>query len=120
MTPPRTTPQVQRAAIEMFAHALVTATTIRQLHAAGTPWVDDALQGLIRALDDAAQAGVEMPLRLQISDHCLCHDGIPLDGPSLQAGALLQRCVEREIAALAFTPGLTIDEANRCFDLLLP
>ncbi|MBK8099717.1 MAG: HD domain-containing protein [Planctomycetes bacterium] len=120
MTPPRTTPQVQRAAIEMFAHALVAATTIRQLHATGTPWVDDALQGLIRALDDAAHAGVEMPLRLQISDHCLCHDGVPLDGPSLQAGALLQRCVEREIAALAFTPGLTIDEANRCFDLLLP
>lgn len=120
MTTPRTTPQVQRAAIEMFAHALVTATIARQMHAAGTPGVDSALQGLVRSLADAAETGVEMPLRLQISDHCLCHDGVPLDGPSLQAGSLLQRCAEREVAALAFSPGLTVDELNRCFDLLLP
>jgi putative nucleotidyltransferase with HDIG domain len=47
------------------------------------------------------------------------HDGIALDGPSLQARSLLRDCCSRGIAVLAIAPRIGADEVNRLLDLLL-
>ena len=111
--------ELRATAVVDFAHALVTATLNRQLHDRDGRFVLDALQDLVQALRRCEQLGVEMPLSLQCSDDRLFHDGRPLDGPSLQARSLLQRCSERQIAMLSFANGITVDEANALFDLLL-
>lgn len=115
----RTAAQLQRAAVLQFVHALVTATMYRRLFDRSSPFVLEGLREMVQALQTAAACGADMPLRLQLTDDCIHHDGKPLRGPSLQAAALLQACAERQIAQLAFATALTIDEANRCFDLLL-
>jgi putative nucleotidyltransferase with HDIG domain len=119
MSPTTTTAALQTQAVGAFANALVVAALNRQLHDRGSRWVTDALEDLVAALRRAASLGVDMPLRLLCSDDRLHHDGVPLDGPSLQARSLLRRLAERNIAVLAFGPGLDAAEANRLFDLLL-
>lgn len=111
--------ELRRSAVIDVGHALVAAALNRQLHARDDRLVHAALQELIAALDRTVELGVEQPLALQCSDDRLFHDGRPLDGPSLQARSLLQRCSERQIAVLSFASGLTVDEANALFDLLL-
>jgi len=111
--------EVQRTAVATFAHTLVTAVMNRALHHPDSQHVHDALRGLLQSLADAAAAGVELPLVLQIADDCLFYDGLDLEGPSLQARSLLQHCSERQIAALAFGKDLTLEETQRFFDLLL-
>lgn len=115
----RTGSAVQRAAVVTFVNDFVTATLNRLLHAPDNRFVAESLQAMVRSLRHAAHVGVEMPLALQCDDDRIHHDGNPLDGPSLQAGALLRACSERQIAVLSFLPGLDAAEANRCFDLLL-
>ncbi len=107
------------AAIVPFAHALVAAVQNRQLHGADHRFVLDGLVDLVAALRAAAEAGADMPLRLQFDDDRIYHEGEPLVGPSLQARTLLHRCRERNIAAIAFHRGLEAEEANRFLDLLL-
>ena len=114
-----TAEELREHAVVQFAGTLVIAALNRQLHDRDSRWVRDSLEDLVEALRHAAHLGVDMPLLLQCSDDRLHHDGRPLDGPSLQARSLLRRCAERQIAMLAFTPGLDVDEANRLFDLLL-
>ncbi len=114
-----TATELRQHAVQAFAHALVVAALNRQLHAADSRHVEQALAEVVAALQRALQLGVEMPLHLQISDDRLHHEGRPLDGPSLQAGSLLRRCGERSVAMLSFAPGLDADEANRLLDLLL-
>ena len=115
----RTTTELQQAAVAQFVHCVVTAALNRQLHPPDSPFVLESLQAMVDALREAETQGVDMPLRLQFSDDRLHFDGVPQDGPSLQAGSLLRRCAERDIAEIAFAPNLGVDEANRCFDLLL-
>lgn len=116
---PATTTVLQTQAVGAFASALVVAALNRQLHDRDSRWVTDALEDLVAALRRAASLGVDMPLRLLCSDDRLHHESTPLDGPSLQARSLLRRLAERNIAMLAFGPGLDAAEANRLFDLLL-
>jgi len=116
---PRSSAQLQHAAVVEFTHDLVTASLNRVLHAPDSRFVTDSLRALIDSLSQARALGVEMPLHLQFSDDRVFYDGQPLDGPSLQAGLLLRRCSERQIAMLSFQAGLQVDELNRCFDLLL-
>jgi hypothetical protein len=82
---------LRASAVVDFAHALVVASLNRVMHARDSRFVDDALQELVRALHAAERCGVEMPLQLQFSQDRLHHDGVPLDGPSLQARSLLRR-----------------------------
>ncbi|MBX3461814.1 MAG: HD domain-containing protein [Planctomycetes bacterium] len=116
-SPPLADGRTQAAAA--FAHALVVAALNRQLHAADSRFVADALLEARRALRAADAAGVELPLVLQFDDDRMHFDGAPLDGPSLQARVLLRCCAERGIAAIAFGADLETDELNRCLDLLL-
>lgn len=116
---PRTAEQLREAAVTAFANALVVGALNRQLHDRDNRWVTDSLADAVAALRRAAEVGVDMPLLLQCSDDRLHHEGRPLDGPSLQARSLLRRCSERQIAMLAFDPGLDAAELNRLFDLLL-
>lgn len=109
----------RRGAVIDFAHALVAAVLERLLHARDNRYVADALRTLVATLAAARELGVAMPLELECSGTRLCHDGEPLEGPSLQARTLLQRCAERHIAALSFAPGADADELNRLLDLLL-
>ncbi len=111
--------QVQRGAVEDFAHGLVTAALNAELHAPTSQHVRDALRELVGCLRRVGEVGVELPLCLVVADDCLHHDGVPLPRPSLQAGRLLQACAEREIAVLTFAEGLCGEEAQRFFDLLL-
>lgn len=113
------TQQLRAHAVEAFATAFVVAALNRQLHDRTSRWVRDALEALVSTLRRASELGVDMPLLLQFSDDRLHHDGAPLDGPSLQARSLLRCCSERQIAMLAFAPGLDADEGNRLLDLLL-
>lgn len=115
----RTAADVERAAVKSFVHDFVHAALTRQMHAADSRYVQDALAEMLRSLQLAAAVGVEMPLALQLGDDRIYHQGVALDGPSLQAGSLLRACRERQIASLQFAPGLDSGEANRCFDLLL-
>lgn len=115
----RTADEVRQIAVVGFVHDLVTAALNRRLHAADSPFVADSLRALVASLQSAAAMGVEMPLALQLDDDRVHYDGRPLNGPSLQAGSLLRACSERGVAMLSFAPGLTVDEANRCLDLLL-
>ena len=115
----RTPAQDRLAAVTEFAHALVTVAHNRDLHDRDSTHVQQALAALVQGLRSAAAAGVEMPLRLQLSDDWIHHDGEVLIGPSLQARELLSELAERDVAALAFAPELGVDEANRLFDLLL-
>jgi putative nucleotidyltransferase with HDIG domain len=109
----------RRGAVIDVAHALVHAALNRRMHARDSRHVLDALADLVTCLRAAKVLGVEMPLALQCSDDRLFHDGQPLDGPSLQARALLRRLAERGIAMLSLQPALGVDEANRMLDLLL-
>jgi putative nucleotidyltransferase with HDIG domain len=115
----RTTAELRSVAVEQFAHCLVNATLNRDLHDAGSSHVRTAIEALIGALRQAVQVGVELPLRLQLGDDCIFHDGVPLEGPSLQARRLLQQCDERQIAAIAFDAPLTAAELLSFLDLLL-
>ncbi len=115
----RTHTELRADAVLAFANALVVAALNRQLHERDSRWVSDALEDLVAALKHTERLGVEMPLRVQCSDDRLHHDGVPLDGPSLQARSLLRQLAERRIAVLSFWPGLDVAEANRLFDLLL-
>lgn len=117
MTPP--TNRLQMAAATEFAQCFVTASLNRQLHAADSRFVADALRDMVHALRRAQALGLEMPLQLQLSDDCIHYEGQTLEGPSLQAKALLRHCSKRHIAVISFAPELDVDEANRCFDLLL-
>lgn len=111
--------ELRRSAVIDVANALVTAALHRQLHARDDQLVHTALRELIAGIERTVALGVDQPLSLQCSDDRLFHDGQPLDGPSLQARSLLQRCRERQIAMLSFASGFTVDEANALFDLLL-
>ncbi|HEB52238.1 MAG TPA: HD domain-containing protein [bacterium] len=102
-----------------FAHALVSASLNRLLHARDSQFVADAMVGVVHALQRAAAAGVELPLRLQVDDTHISYDGRPLDGPSLQARSLLDHCARRELCVLSFGPHVTATEVNSLFDLLL-
>ncbi len=113
-----TSRELREHAVLSFAHALVIAALNRRMHDRDNRHVHDALDDLVMALRRAQQLGVDLPLHLQCADDRLCHDGKPLDGPSLQARSLLRQCRERGIAILSFAPGLERDEANRLFDLL--
>lgn len=110
---------LQRSAVIDFAHALVNVVLNRMLHARDSRFVGEAIQDLVNTLTTASSLGVETPLQLQIDGLRLCHDGHALEGPSLQARSLLERCRERNIAMMSFEVGLTAVEANRFFDLLL-
>jgi putative nucleotidyltransferase with HDIG domain len=110
---------LREQAVLAFAEAWVVAAINRQLYPRDSRFVTDALTELVSALRHAAQVGVDMPLLLQCGDTQLHHDGEALEGPSLQARALLRCCRDRQIAMLAFAPGLDVPEANRLFDLLL-
>jgi putative nucleotidyltransferase with HDIG domain len=114
-----TASQIRHDAVAAFANAFVVAALNRQVHERDSRWVADSLADVVSALRTAFALGVEAPLALQFSDDRVCHDGEPLDGPSLQARALLRRCAERGVAMLAFQPGLDAAECNRLFDLLL-
>jgi putative nucleotidyltransferase with HDIG domain len=109
----------RRSAVVDFGHALVQAVLNRLLHARDSRFVAEALQDCVAALAKAQTVGVEMPLQLQFDGLRLCHDGRALDGPSLQAHPLLERCAEREVAMLSFAPQLGATELNRLLDLLL-
>lgn len=111
--------ELRENAVTQFANALVIAALNRQLHDRASRWVRDSLEDLVASLRRANHLGVEMPLLLLCSDDRLHHEGRSLDGPSLQARSLMRRCSERQIAMLAFSPGLDTEEANRLFDLLL-
>jgi putative nucleotidyltransferase with HDIG domain len=114
-----TSHQRQHSAVVDFAHALVNAALNRLLHARDSHFVADAMQEVVAALASCETLGTELPLRLQFDELRICHDGQALDGPSLQARALLERCQERRIAVLSFRNGLQAAECNRLFDLLL-
>jgi len=109
----------QHHAVVDFAHAVVNAVLNRLLHARDSRFVAEAMRDVVVALANAARTGVPTPLQLQFDDTRICHDGRPLDGPSLQARSLLERCARREIAMLSFGEQLTVDELNRLYDLLL-
>lgn len=109
----------RQLAVLRFCHALVAATMDLSLHHPDSQYAIDALRQLLLELQIADGLGVDMPLSIQIADDCLCYDGLRQEGPSLQAGRLLELCAERDIAALAFGPELQIDELQRFFDLLL-
>lgn len=109
----------QRNAVVNFAHALVNAVLNRLLHARESNFVADSMQEVVSELEACRTAGLELPLHLQIDGTRLCHDGRTLDGPSLQARSLIERCRDRDIAMLSFDKHLDADETNRLFDLLL-
>ncbi len=109
----------QRNAVVNFAHSLVNAMLNRLMHAWNSDFVAQAMQEVVDALAATEAAGLELPLRLQIDGNRLCHDGRALDGPSLQARSLIQRCNDRNIAMLSFEAHLDASETNRIFDLLL-
>lgn len=111
--------QIRHDAVLAFANAFVVAALNRQVHERDSRWVEDSLADVVSTLRTAAAVGVETPLLLQVGDDRICHEGEPLDGPSLQARSLLRRCAERGIAMLAFHGGLDVAECNRLFDLLL-
>lgn len=111
--------RTRRAAVLQFVHELVNVAMYRRLYDRDSAFVAEAIAELLRALRRAAAAGVEMPLRLQIADDCIHHDGHPLRGPSLQATTLLRACAEREVAQVGFDAALTAEELNRGLDLLL-
>ncbi|MCA8975375.1 MAG: HD domain-containing protein [Planctomycetes bacterium] len=116
------TPAMQariNAAVLEFAHDFVTASQNRRLHAQSSDFVQDSLRDMVRALERCNASGVDMPLKLQLSEHAIHFEGEELTGPSLQAGHLLRQCRERDIAQISFRPGLSAAEVNRCFDLLL-
>lgn len=110
---------IRRDAVVAFVHELVSASLNRQLHSPDKEFVQESLRELVEALERCKRVGVEMPLQLQLDDRVIHYDGDPLEGPSLQAGLLLRRCVERNIAMLSFRPEMTADEANRALDLIL-
>lgn len=114
-----TTGLLQRSAVIDFAHALVNAVLNRLLHARDSRFVSEAMQGVVTTLTLANELGAEEPLQLQVDGVRICHDGRALEGPSLQARSLLDRCADRNIAMLSFRRGLNSAEANRLFDLLL-
>jgi putative nucleotidyltransferase with HDIG domain len=109
----------RRGAVLDFAHELVQAVPTRLLHLRESQFVTDAMQSIVDALDRAERVGVELPLRLQFDGGKLFHEGNALNGPSLQARSLLERCEERDIAVLSFGRELNATELNRLFDLLL-
>ncbi|MBM3973078.1 MAG: HD domain-containing protein [Planctomycetes bacterium] len=111
--------QIRRDAVVAFVNAFVVAALNRQVHERDSRWVEDTLTDVVATLRTAAAVGAESPLLLQFDDDRICYDGVPLDGPSLQARSLLRRCSERGIAMLAFHAGLDAAECNRLFDLLL-
>jgi len=113
------TTQVQHHAVTDFVHNFVAASLNRQMHAPDSTFVLDSLQTVIESLRHCQDNGIEMPINLQLDDLVIHFDGEPLNGPSLQAGSLLRHCKDRCIATLSFGPGLTADEINRCFDLIL-
>jgi putative nucleotidyltransferase with HDIG domain len=106
-------------AVLTFAHALVIGALNRRMHHRDSRHVQDALDDLVLALRRAQALGVDMPLQLHCADDRIHHDGVSLDGPSLQARSLLRDLRDRGIAMLSFAPQLDADEANRLFDLLL-
>jgi putative nucleotidyltransferase with HDIG domain len=110
---------LQRSAVIDFAHALVNAVLNRLLHARDSRFVGDAMQEVVTTLTAAKNLGVAQPLQLQIDGRRIWHDGQALEGPSLQARSLLERCSDRNIAMLSFREGLSQAETNRLFDLLL-
>ncbi len=114
-----TAQQSQRVAVTQFVHELVNVVMYRRLYDRDSAFVAEATQVLLGALRRAATAGIEMPLRLQIADDCIHHDGQALRGPSLQATTLLRACAEREVAQIAFGAALSAEELNRGLDLLL-
>ncbi|MCA8948631.1 MAG: HD domain-containing protein [Planctomycetes bacterium] len=109
----------RHAAIVAFVHDLVEVSLNRQLHAPDKDFVQESLRRLIDSLHHCEELGVEMPLQLQLDDRMLHYDGLPLEGPSLQAAHLLRQCRDRGVAMLSFRPQLNVEEANRAFDLLL-
>lgn len=109
----------RRNAVVNFAHALVNAVLNRLLHSRDSEFVLDSMREVVKDLQACRTAGIELPLQLQIDGSRMCHDGRPLDGPSLQARSLIERCNDRMIAMLSFGEQLDADEANRLFDLLL-
>ena len=108
----------RQSAVADFAHALVQASLNRALHARESAFVLDAMEDVVAALGRLASMGVEVPLRLQLDERRIYHDGHPLNGPSLQAANLLARCAERDVAVLTFDERLDATELNRFFDLL--
>ena len=106
------------SAVADFAHALVQASFNRALHARDSDFVRESMQDVVAALGTLSSMGVETPLRLQLDERRIFHDGQPLDGPSLQAATLLAQCAERDIAVIAFDERLDATELNRFFDLL--
>lgn len=112
-------PPPPHPAVTGFTHDFVAAALNRQLHDADSEFVLDSIDTIITSLQDCCARGVEMPLDLQFDDLVIHYDGQPLNGPSLQAGSLLKECKQRDIAMISFRQGLTRDEVNRCFDLLL-
>lgn len=110
--------QSSARAITDVAHALVQAAVHRALRPRDDAFVVAAIHDVIARLRRAAIAGVEMPLRLQVDEVRLYHEGRPLDGPSLQAADFLAKCAERDIAVLTLDARLTSDELSRFFDLL--
>lgn len=116
---PTCTDTRQRNAVVNFAHALVNAVLNRLLHARDSHFVTDSMQEVVSELEACQTAGLDLPLHLQIDGSRLCHDGRALDGPSLQARSLIERCRDRDIAMLSFGQHLDAEEANRLFDLLL-
>jgi putative nucleotidyltransferase with HDIG domain len=115
----RTQQQVRESALIACAHALVAASLHRRMHERSSRFVAEALAEFVTTLRHAEAVGVEMPLRLQFDEHRMHHDGIALDGPSLQARSLLRDCCSRGIAVLAIAPRIGADEVNRLLDLLL-
>lgn len=109
----------QRDSVVNFAHSLVNAVLNRLLNDRDSEFVTQAMQEVVDALAATEAAGMELPLRLQIDGSRLCHDGRALDGPSLQARSLIERCNARKIAMLSFEAHLDANEINRIFDLLL-
>lgn len=84
--------QIRHDAVLAFANAFVVAALNRQVHERDSRWVEDSLADVVSTLRTAAAVGVETPLLLQVGDDRICHEGEPLDGPSLQARSLLRRC----------------------------
>lgn len=113
------TKERQRSAVIDFAHALVNAVLNRLLHARDSSFVAEAMQEVVDTLATAEKLGNELPLCLQVDGIRLFHDGHALEGPSLQARSLVERCNERHIAMFSFCAGLTAAETNRLLDLLL-
>lgn len=112
-------PRRKHAAAEAFAQTLVTAAHNRELHPSGSRLVRECMHELVQALQFATQCGVPMPLTLTFTADSIDYAGSTLLAPSLQAGTLLRACRDRGVAGLAFEELLTVEQADRLFDLLL-